>query len=60
MLEWLQAHLMSSTVKATATAVANKLPLHYLSMDPAVLPLDGTHNSGILGYADFINSSADP
>ena len=38
MLEWLQKHFVASTTSAVATAVKSKVPLHYLSAKPPVLP----------------------
>jgi hypothetical protein len=60
MLEWLQTHFVAGTKADTATAVANKVPLHYLSFKPPVLPLDGTHKGvAEIGYADFIRDTND-
>jgi hypothetical protein len=38
MLEWLQKHFVASTTSAIATAVKNRVPLHYLSAKPPVPP----------------------
>jgi len=43
MLEWLQKHFVASTTSAVATAVKSKVPLHYLSAKPPVLPLEYGH-----------------
>jgi hypothetical protein len=54
LLPWIRENLYAATDEATAKAIAAHVPLHWLSNQPPVLPLDGTHKRAEVGYADYM------
>lgn len=54
LLAWIRETLFASAAETVARTLATSVPLHYLTAEPPIMPLDGTHKKREAGYTDYV------